>query len=234
MTNDPDSFDTAALLADPVRAALLAALVDGPALTATELSQIAGISAQSAARQLKQMVETDLLTLEKYSGARYFRLCSPALAQALEAHAVRAAAGSARPTARPGPRDPALRQARSCYDHLAGAQGVAMAQALLDRGYLRPSDRDFQITATGEIFFHAWGLDLTAVRRQRRVFARHCLDWSERRPHIGGAFGAALLAHLVSQGWARQEADSRRVEITAKGSRALAALTAPRLQHQNP
>ncbi|MGO1119063.1 ArsR/SmtB family transcription factor [Rhodovibrionaceae bacterium A322] len=223
MNDGPDIAEIATLIGDPARASMLTALMDGRALTATELSLIAGITPQTASAHLKKMAAASLLSLQQQGRHRYFRLASSEVAQALEALMV---LSQKAPRKRlPGPRDAAMRHARTCYDHLAGERGVAVTDALVKRGYLAPLDQDFQVTAAGEIFFQDLGLDLPALQSKRRAFARQCLDWSERRPHLGGALGAALLTRFEAQGWMAREADSRRVTITAKGDKALAELT---------
>ncbi|MGX7707535.1 ArsR/SmtB family transcription factor [Methylobacterium sp. Gmos1] len=220
---------TAALVGDPARAGMLALLMDGRALTAAELARAAGVTPQTASGHLAQLAEAGLLTVARQGRHRYHRLASPAVARMLEG-VMAVAAGAApvptRPAARsPGPRDAALREARTCYDHLAGRLAVAMADALVARGAVELGEDGGALTTAGEVFLHGLGVDLAAAsetnRSRRRVFCRPCLDWSERRPHIAGALGAALLATCLDRGWVRRREGSRAVAVTPAGVTAL-------------
>jgi hypothetical protein len=121
------------------------------------------------------------------------------------------------PPVRPGPNDASMRMARSCYDHLAGRVGVALADVLIDREYIRLGADRGQVTETGGAFLAEWGLDLTTAGQSKRIFCRPCIDWSERRPHLAGAVGAALLDRLLTLGWVRRRAGTRALAITAPG-----------------
>jgi DNA-binding transcriptional ArsR family regulator len=213
--------ETAALMGDPARAAMLQALMDGRALTAGELARSAGITPQTASAHLARLTEAGLLAMEKQGRHRYHRLAGPAVAQMLEG--VMAFAATARPASRlaTGPRDAAMRDARTCYDHLAGRLGVAIADSLVARGLLELTPEAGALTGAGTDFLRRLGVALPA--RRGRLLCRPCLDWSERRPHLAGALGAALCSHCLAQGWIRREAGSRTVRITRAGEAGLRA-----------
>ena len=223
--------ETASLIGDPTRANMLAALLDGRALTAKELAHAAGVTAQTASSHLAQLTRAGLLAMERQGRHRYHRLASPAVAQMLESIMSVAAggaggAGRAR-TAVVGPRDAALRRARTCYDHLAGQLAVAMADRMAERAQIELSPDGGVITAEGTAFLRGLGVDLDAAsaraarRGGGRVFCRPCLDWSERRPHIAGALGAALCTACLAQGWIRRIDGTRAVSVTPAGRLAL-------------
>ena len=218
---------TAALIGEPARAARLAALMDGRALTATELAGAAGVTAQTASGHLGQLTGAGLLAVAKQGRHRYHRLASPEVARMLEGIMAVAvgAPGPARPVT--GPRDRALRRARTCYDHLAGEVAVAMADRMAERGQIELSADGAALTEAGTAFLHDLGVVLEAPARMRegaregRVFCRPCLDWSERRPHLAGRVGAALCRRCLEQGWLRRIEGSRAVEVTPAGRLAL-------------
>jgi len=216
---------TAALVGDPARANMLAALMDGRALTATELAQTAGITPQTASGHLARLTEAGLLTVARQGRHRYHRLATPAVAQMLEGIMAVAADAGSRPRRTPvvaGPRDQALRRARTCYDHLAGQLAVAMAERMVARGQIELSPDGGALTGAGAAFLKELGLDLEPLpARPRRVFCRPCLDWSERRPHIAGALGAALCRHCFALGWLRRIEGTRAVSVTPAGHLAL-------------
>jgi DNA-binding transcriptional ArsR family regulator len=220
MHAETDIAATAELIGHPARAAMLEALLDDRGLPATELAAAAGVSAPTASSHLARLLDGGLLVAERHGRHRYFRLASFHVAEAVEALARIA---PPRSTAAPDAASRAgeLRHARSCYDHLAGILGVALADALQSEGTLTRENGSFAVTETGERRLEALGLDLDAVRAERRAFARACLDWSERRDHVAGALGAALLRRLLELGWIEREARSRAVRITETGRRAL-------------
>ena len=215
--------ETAALVGDPARASMLMTLLDGRALTATELARAAGITPQTASGHLSRLVEAGLLEVARQGRHRYHRLASPSVAQMLEAIvSVSCRPGEERPRRATGPRDQAMRRARTCYDHLAGEIAVAIADSMVERGALELSPEGGVVTERGERFLRGLGVDLESARRSSRLFCRPCLDWSERRPHIGGAVGAALCRACLDQGWVRRMADTRAVTITPAGQIAFA------------
>ena len=209
-----------ALLGVPARAAMAWALVGGDALPASELAYRAGVTPQTASHHLARMVDGGLLAVERCLRYRYYRLASPAVAEILES--LMALSGPPILKNRPDRAavDP-LCQARSCYDHLAGSLAVALADTLRRNGWINLQERDYQVTEIGEHGFVAFGLDLPALRHQRRLFARRCIDWSERRPHIGGALGAALMTRFQESGWIRKNPGDRKIWVTSVGQQGL-------------
>lgn len=211
----------AALVGDSARATMLAALMDGRALTAGELAFLARVSAPTASAHLAKLLDGRLVSVVNQGRHRYFRLASPLVARMLESIDL-VAALEAPPRHRPtGPRDEALRRARLCYDHLAGSLGVALADALIARGHVVLGDDGGEVTASGAKFLRDFGIDPQAAAKRRRAFCKPCLDWSERRPHIAGAVGAALARRCLEAGWIERIRDTRAVAVTGKGLRAL-------------
>ncbi len=226
MKDGPHIARIAALIGDSARAEVLTALMADRALTATELADIAGVTKQTISAHLAKLLEAGLLTVENQGRHRYFRLADRDVAQLLESLMnVAFRAGAVR--LRSSPREPALRRARMCYDHLAGEVGVQLHEALLRRGYLHAADDGLAVTRAGAEWFAHQGIDTEVVARQRRMLCRPCLDWSERRHHLGGALGAALLQRLLERGWARRDKDSRVLHFSAEGELALRAWIAP-------
>lgn len=217
--------EIAALAGDPARAGMLHALMDGRALTASELAHVAGIAPQTASGHLARMTAVGLLSVEKQGRHRYHRLASPAVAQMMES--IMQVASDLAPARRPlcvGPRDAALRAARTCYDHLAGRLGVAVADALVAGGYAELANDAGLVTDAGIELFGRIGIDVDALLARRgnrspRILCRPCLDWSERRPHLAGAVGAALCMLSLKNGWIRRINGTRAVAITPKGER---------------
>lgn len=221
MKEGPLIAPVAALIGDPARANMLTALMDGRALTASELAQQAGVTLQTASGHLGKLETARLVEVEKQGRHRYFRLSGNDVAHALETlMGVAARTGSLR--VRPGPRDPALRKARVCYDHLAGERGVIALEQLRANGLLAGAPHALSLTARGRRFFSEFGIDIDPLERGRRPLCLACLDWSERRHHLGGALGAALLEQLCERGWARRE-PGRVVAFTPRGEKAFLA-----------
>jgi DNA-binding transcriptional ArsR family regulator len=209
------------LIGDPARANMLTALTDGRALTASELGHAAGVAPPTASGHLAQLVAGGLITVEKQGRHRYHRLADADVAQTIEG-LMGLAERTGAPRIRTGPREPALRRARICYDHLAGQRGVALLAGAHAAGFLA-GEGDMAMTEAGRVAFTRFGVDLAALARSRRPLCRRCLDWSERQSHLGGALGAAVLARLLDRGWARREA-GRVLTITPAGLGALATL----------
>jgi DNA-binding transcriptional ArsR family regulator len=221
------------LFGDPARAAILVALLDGRARTAGELALAGNISAQSASGHLAKLTAGGLLTVRSQGRHRYYELASTEVAHALEAAGSltggRGATGAAdgrdsrMPNARFAKAD--IRIARSCYDHLAGVVAVDLTRRMEASGAIRAcSEWDYELGRGGEQFFGKLGVDVDAIRHGRRTFARRCLDWTERKPHLAGALGAALFARLVQTGWVVRKRDSRVVRVTHLGERKIAEL----------
>lgn len=197
--------------------------MDGRALTATELAYQAGITPQTASSHLAKLTDAKLLAVVGQGRHRYYSLAHPRIAEALEP-LNQIVAHKPVPHRRPSKELLRLRDARLCYDHLAGKLGVALIDALQAEGHLAPAGRDFTVTRPGEKLFSELAIDLDEVRRQRRLFARSCIDWSERRPHLGGALGAALAARFLELKWISRERKGRRVRVTEAGYDALPKL----------
>lgn len=214
--------EIAALIGDTARANMLAALMGGQALTAGELTWHAGVGASTASGHLAKLADSGLLAVEKQGRHRYYRLASPDIAHAMEALMAVAATGPKRH--RPvGPKDEALRAARTCYDHLAGRLGISIADALCARGHVILADGGGVVTDAGRRFLGDLGIDLGSDGPRRRPLCRTCLDWSERRPHLAGRLGAKLLDRTLELGWILRSSDSRAVTITPAGLRGFAA-----------
>lgn len=216
MGTEPDVATTAYLIGDPVRAAMLVALMDGGELAATELALRSGASRQAASAHLSKLVAGGLLKAATVGRQRLFRLASPEIAHAIEALSA---------ISKPAPsvalsqhtRMHRLREARSCYDHLAGRLGVAVTDHLLERHALRISGNAFEMTRGGVTFFRTLGVDVALAREQTRSFARACMDWTERRPHLAGSLGAVLLQRFIAQAWLARNSKDRALRITPAG-----------------
>ncbi len=213
-----------ALIGDPGRASMLDALMDGRSLTARELAGQAGIAPQTASGHLARLLDAGLILMEPRGRHRYHRLASPDVARLLETvaqFASRPSSGSVRAAVRTGPRDEALRTARTCYDHFAGRLGVSIADALVDRGCVELDGDGGTVTEAGQVFLHEFGAAPAPGKRPKRLFCRPCLDWSERRPHLAGAVGIAIACRCFELGWVRKVDGSRAVAITLAGQQGL-------------
>ncbi|WP_286828616.1 MULTISPECIES: winged helix-turn-helix domain-containing protein [Kordiimonas] len=219
MKDGPDIAHIAALIGDPARANMLTALMGGMALTATELSAEAGVTKQTASSHLSKLEAGGLLTIRKQGRHRYYQLADTDVAELLESlMGVAMRAGHVR--TRPGPKDPAMRHARVCYDHLAGDMGIRLYESLLKRGHLAEQAGEPALTVAGRDFVTGLGLRLDALEATRRPLCKACLDWSERRTHLAGSLGAALLDHMYASGWAKRKPDSREVVFSKSGKEA--------------
>lgn len=213
-----------AALGAPARARILLELLDGRPRSSTELAAIGNVGAPTASAHLRRLLAARLVVAEVNGRHRYYQLRDASTAAWLEAACVMAAQGAPNPRPSPGAPMSELRAARSCYDHLAGILGVRLHERLVAMGWLRrTAARDFSPTPSGEQAFTALGIDLAAARAVHRQFAFGCLDWTERRWHLAGALGAALLALMLRRGWLRRELDSRALELTRTGRRVLQA-----------
>lgn len=223
MKDGPDISQIGALIGDPARANMLAALMDGRALTATELSEVAGVTAQTASTHLSKLEAGGLIQPQKQGRYKYFSLAGPEVAHLIESLTV-FAADHGHLRHRPGPKDEAMRKARICYDHLAGDLGVLMFDSLVSRRHLTFDSRAIGLTDDGESFLTGAGIDLAALRKSRRPLCRCCLDWSERRDHLAGSLGAALFDMIIDNGWARRDGKSRAVVFSRNGESAFRTL----------
>ncbi|HEY1612316.1 MAG TPA: winged helix-turn-helix domain-containing protein [Rhizomicrobium sp.] len=212
----PGIAATAALIGDPARANMLTALLDGGALTASELALEAGVTKQTASSHLSKLTEGGLLRTESQGRHRYYALADGEVAGLLESlMGVAARRGPSR--VRTGPKEPALRRARICYDHLAGELGVALYDGLMVQRLLAECDGAISLTARGQKYLAEFGVEIATGPRP---LCRACLDWSARRHHLAGAAGAALLDRIFALRWARRVRDSRIVEFTTAGESA--------------
>ena len=226
MKAGPDIAMIAALVGDPARSNMLTALMTGRALTASELAHQAGVTPQTASSHLSKLEAGGLVEQEKQGRHRYFRLSDPDVASVLEGlEGLAARAGHMR--MRTGPKDPALRHARVCYDHLAGDLGVHMLDSMKQQRLLRQRKQDIELTAEGERFLtDTLQISADALAHPRRPLCRACLDWSERRHHLAGTLGAALLIRFTELKWAMRDPapGSRVVNFTRNGEKRFAAL----------
>lgn len=223
----------ASLMGDLARASMLVELMDGRALTATELARAAGIAPQTASGHLSRLVDAGLIIREIQGRHRYHRLASPAVGHMIESIMSLATNPETprvplrSPVTVAGPRDKALRYARTCYDHLAGQLSVEITDSLIESGRLELSSDGGALTDKGDWFLRSMGVDVDTARHRassrgtRRMFCRPCLDWSERRPHISGALGAALCQCYFDNGWIQRVTGSRAVKVTPEGRQML-------------
>ncbi len=223
MKDGPHIARIAALVGDNARADVLTALLADRALTATELASVAGVTKQTISAHLAKLEAAGLIDVDRQGRHRYFRLANRDVAQLLESlMGVAFRTGAIR--LRSSPREPALRRARICYDHLAGERGVAAYESLLARRVFSPIDAGVRLTRAGSAWFRSFGIDVDAAASERRALCRPCLDWGERRHHLGGALGTAMLNRLFALGWARRVGASRVIAFAPKGEEAFNAL----------
>jgi DNA-binding transcriptional ArsR family regulator len=218
MKDGPNIAKIAGLLGDTARADVLTALMTDRALTATELAAIAGVTKQTMSAHLSKLLDASLIAVDRQGRHRYFRLADQDVGDLLESlMGVAFRTGALRLLS--SPREPALRKARVCYDHLAGELGVLAYESLLRNEWLKMSPQGLRPSAAGIEWFKGAGIDTDRALRQRRTFCRPCMDWSERRHHLAGSLGAALLSRLCDAGWAKRDKTSRVVRFTADGER---------------
>jgi DNA-binding transcriptional ArsR family regulator len=218
MKDGPNIAKIAALLGDSARADALTALMTDRALTATELAAIAGVTKQTMSAHLSKLLDASLIAVDQQGRHRYFRLADEDVGGLLESlMGVAFRTGAVRLLS--SPREPALRKARACYDHLAGELAVLAYESLVKNDLLQMSRQGLRLSAPGVEWFRGAGVDTDAAARQRRTLCRPCMDWSERRYHLGGSLGTALLSRVYEQGWAKRDKLSRVVRFTPNGER---------------
>ena len=227
MQYTPGFSSIAALFADPGRAAMIWALMDGSARPAGELALLAGLSASSTSAHLSKLVEGGLLVQQRHGRNRFYRLAGPEVGQLVEALASAALATQPRvlrklPLSRGTPQ--ALREARTCYDHLAGELAVGVFARMTAAGWLQHEGTTVSISDTGHAGLAALGIDMAGLGQRRRQLVCACPDWSERKPHLGGALGAALLQLCEQSGWVRRSKDSRALHVAPAGRKAIEAI----------
>lgn len=214
MKDGPVIASVAALIGDPARANMLSSLMDGRALTVSELAGTAGVSLQTASGHLAKLENAELVAAVRQGRHRYFRLSGADVAQTLEV-LMSLAERTLAVRSRPSPNDRALRDARVCYDHLAGERGVALLDGFRRRGFVLGED-ELELTAKGRRSMQAFGIDVAALGKGRRPLCRTCLDWSERRNHLGGALSAALLEQFLALQWLKH-GSGRVLSFTRRG-----------------
>jgi DNA-binding transcriptional ArsR family regulator len=223
MKEGPDIAYVAALIGDPARANMLTALMSGKALTASELAAEAGVTLQTASSHLAKLDGSGLLRQRKQGRHKYFSLANDDVAGVIEG-LMGLAAGAGHLRTRTGPKDAALRKARVCYKHLAGDMGTALFDRFMTRRFLSLDDDDLTLTQTGEAFVRAFGIEIDTLRASKAPLCRECLDWSERRSHLAGSLGRALLSRFGAKGWAKRDTKTRVVTFSAAGERHFNAL----------
>jgi DNA-binding transcriptional ArsR family regulator len=221
MKEGPDIARIAALIGDPARANMLTALMSGKAVTATELAHEAGVTVQTASSHLSKLDQGGLLRLHKQGRHKYFSLSSEDVARVLEG-LMGLAAGSGHLRTRTGPKDPALRKARVCYNHLAGDMGIQLFDSLVERRLLRTAGASLDLSNQGRAFVRDFGIKIDDLVSQKMPLCRECLDWSERRSHLAGSLGRAFLSRFEEKGWARRERGTRVVRFSSPGEKAFA------------
>lgn len=225
MKTGPNIAPVAALVGDPARANILTALMSAQALTASELAQEAGVTLQTASSHLSKLQEAGLIIVQKQGRHRYYQLSGSDVAALLEMlMGIAARTGALR--VRPGPKEPALRRARVCYDHLAGDMGVQLFESMIRNSHVEVRGHTLCLTRRGEAFCSEFGIDLGLLSKTRRPLCRQCLDWSVRRHHLAGALGAALLKRFYELGWVKPGPETRALYFNAAGDAAFQALCA--------
>jgi len=217
MRDGPNIAAIAAMVGDPARANMLTALLNGAALTPSELALEAGVTKQTASSHLSKLAAAGLIAVEAQGRHRYYRLADPDVAGLLETLMGVAMRAKALRT-RPGPKDPAMRHARLCYDHLAGELGVGLFDAFVKHKWILPGpERTFSLTRLGRAKVSSFGVDIEDLETGARPLCRACLDWSVRRHHLAGALGAAIIERVFERGWVTQRRGSRVLEFTPVG-----------------
>ncbi|MEB4783978.1 winged helix-turn-helix domain-containing protein [Paenibacillus jamilae] len=208
----------ASLVSEPSRAAILTALLDGRFHTASELAHMAGIKPQTASFHLAKMTEAQVITVEKQGRHRYYGIQDPEVAQVMES-LLSIAPPVPIKSFKQASENEAIRLARTCYDHVAGHLGVQIMSFFMQKGILSEDQDGLHITQQGEIFFADFQINLKNTKQKRRSFSHKCLDWSERRHHLAGALGSALLDRLFELHWVEHLPTTRAIRITAEGKR---------------
>ncbi|MGI9369357.1 MAG: ArsR/SmtB family transcription factor [Ruegeria sp.] len=216
MKNGPDIAQVAALIGDPARANMLTALMSGKALTAGELAREAGVSPQTASSHLKKLLDGGLLRLRGQGRHKYYGLSGEDVAHTLE-NLMGLAAGRGHLRTRTGPSDAGMREARVCYNHLAGTRGVQMFNAMQARGFLAEAGDEVSLTNSGARFCKDFGIDLRSLEKSRAPLCRPCLDWSERETHLAGKLGRAMLTRMEALEWLSREPNSRIIRFSHQG-----------------
>lgn len=218
MNANPNVARVAALVSEDSRAAILTALMDGRLHPAGELAYMARIKPQTASFHLSKMVSANVVTVLKQGRHRYYGVQSPEVAQVLETLLSIAPPVKIKSLSQAS-EDKAMRFARTCYDHLAGNLGIQLTDSLIKEGIIFEEENEFVVTEKGEKFFKDFHIELEMVKKKRRSFAHKCLDWSERRYHLAGALGNALLERLLVLKWVHRVPNTRSIKITSEGKK---------------
>jgi len=211
---------TATLIGDATRASILWNLLDGRAFTATELAVAVETSAQNISMHLGKLLDANLICVEKQGRHKYYRFSNKEVAYAVEAMANLIPKTKASIKGK-SEEYPPIKYCRTCYDHLAGKIGVALADSFLEQKIIIEKDGVFEISTEGKEWFSDFGINIEEAQKQKRIFLKPCLDWSERRNHIAGSIGSLLLNKMISEDWLRRTKDSRAITITGKGEKEL-------------
>lgn len=204
------------LIGDPIRLNILWMLLDGRAYTATELAVVADTSPQNISIHLSKLLQAELLKVEKQGRHRYYRFARPEVAYSIEAMANLIPEKNRRKHTDTSP-DSGIKHCRTCYDHLAGKVGVLLTESLLREDIIQEAGSDYVVTMAGMDLFAGMGICVESLKKQKRTFAKPCLDWTERKHHLAGSLGAALLNRMLELDWIRKIKSSRAVVLTAKG-----------------
>ncbi|WP_175616044.1 ArsR family transcriptional regulator [Piscibacillus halophilus] len=218
MDVNPNIAIVANIISDQTRAKMIFAMLDGRFHPATELTYMAGIKPQTASFHLKKMMDAHLIKVEKQGRHRYYGIKDSSVAGILESFLPVAPQVEVR-SLKKSPKDKALRSARTCYDHLAGNLGVKILTSLVNNGFLVEEDNEYSVTDRGREFLDTIHIDISELRNKRRSFSHKCLDWSERRHHIGGALGNAIFERLLEFGWIKRLPKTRAISVTTLGEK---------------
>ncbi len=216
MNNEISRIST--IIGDPVRSVILWTLLDNRAYTAIELANVVETSPQNISIHLSKLVNADLLTVESQGRHKYYKLLNPEIAGVIEGIANLVPKERQKKVT---DNNSGIKYCRTCYDHLAGKIGVEVTAKLIDKKYIVLDNKSFLVTDEGKTFFEDLGIDLEALKKQKRIFAKPCLDWSERKHHFSGSLAAALLNKMFEMDWIRRIDNSRAVSITANGQKVL-------------
>jgi DNA-binding transcriptional ArsR family regulator len=230
MKEGPDIAKTAAMMGDPARSNMLMALMSGMALTSNELAREAGITPSTASGHLSQLEESGLVTGRKQGRYRYYKLANVDVAHAVEA-LVTVAARAGHLRTRPGPKNDAMREARTCYDHIAGRAAVELFERWLESGMLQWKGSEVCVSQSGREKLGQIGIDVRQMEHLRRPLCRTCIDWSERRHHLGGSIGAAVLSKVIEHGWASRVESSRTIRFRRGGEQLFVAWSSGQASH---
>ncbi len=225
-TPEPRFARIASMIGDPTRARMLAVLLGGNYFAAGEIARAAGVTPQTASSHLAKLIEAEMVVVRVQGRHRYYRLADGDVAHALEALSLLAERNALSDKWSRGAYQP-LKQARSCYGHIAGELGVNLLDALIAHQYITPEEGHYRLSEAGRVWLHSIGVEAEAPPQNIRRYAYPCLDWSERRDHLAGALAGALLDQFIAKGWLTRVADSRALRVTATGRKILACLFAP-------